>query len=59
MVQTYDFWKYDLQAVYPHGPTGSITPDSNILKIIWLQERLNTCLDGVNTKKALTAGSKA
>ncbi len=47
MIQQYDLWRYDLQAVYPKGPTGTITPDSNFLKIVWLQDRLNTCLAGV------------
>ncbi len=47
MIQTYELWLYDLQAVYPKGPLGNITPDTNFLAIVWLQERLNTCLAGV------------
>ena len=46
IIEQYSLWKYDLQAIYPQGPTGNITPDSNFLKIVWLQERLNTCLTG-------------
>ncbi len=46
IIEQYSLWKYDLLAIYPKGPTGTITPDSNFLKIVWLQERLNTCLAG-------------
>lgn len=47
IIEQYNLWQYDLQAVYPKGPTGSITPDSNFLAIVWLQNGLNTCLAGV------------
>lgn len=46
MVQTYNLWEYDLQAIYPKAPTGNITQDSNFLSIVWLQHNLNTCLAG-------------
>lgn len=47
MVKTYDLWKYDIEAIYPKAPTGNITQDSNFLAIVWLQHKLNTCLNGV------------
>ncbi len=47
MVQAYELWRYDLQAIYPKGPLGNITPDTNFLAIVWLQTQLNTHLTGI------------
>lgn len=44
LVKDNDLWKYDLQVVYPKGPLGIITPDTNFLAIVWLQHNLNLCL---------------
>lgn len=46
IIEQYSLWKYDLQAIYPRGPLGNITPDSNFLAIVWLQCQLNICLAG-------------
>lgn len=47
LIKNNELWKYDLQAIYPKAPLGTITPDSNFLSIIWLQHNLNICLAGV------------
>ncbi|BCJ98128.1 glucosaminidase domain-containing protein [Anaerocolumna chitinilytica] len=47
LVKDNELWKFDLQAIYPKGPLGNITPDTNFLAIVWLQNGLNTCLAGV------------
>lgn len=47
LVRDNELWKYDLQAIYPKGPLGNITPDTNFLAIVWLQNNLNFCLAGV------------
>lgn len=44
LIKTYELWKYDLQAVYPKEPEEVITPASEFLAIVWLQNRLNSCL---------------
>ena len=47
LIKDNDLWKYDLQAIYPKPPTGTINQDSNFLPIVWLQYNLNTCLTGI------------
>lgn len=47
LIQQYELLKYDLQAVYPKCPFGTIYAYTNFLTIIWLQHNLNLCLIGV------------
>lgn len=46
LIRTYELWKYDLQAVYKKEPEEAITPGADFLSIIWLQNKLNSCLKG-------------
>ena len=47
-------WRYDLQVVYAKEPEETITPGGDSLAIIWLQVKLNRCLQGVAGFKELT-----
>lgn len=56
IIEEYKLWKYDLQVIYPKGPTAAITPKSNFLSIIWLQDRLNSCREGKNIEPLIVDG---
>lgn len=54
IIRTYELWRYDLQVVYAKEPEETITPGGDSLAIIWLQVKLNRCLQGVAGFKELT-----
>ncbi len=46
LIEEYELWVFDLQAVYGKAPEEAITPGADSLAIIWLQYKLNNCLKG-------------
>jgi hypothetical protein len=53
LIETYELWKYDLQAVYANAPEEAIIPGADCLAIIWLQYKLNNYLKGKSGFKEL------
>lgn len=54
IIKQYNLWQYDIQVIYDKAPLGNITPDSNFLSIVWLQNNLNLCLSGVKGFETLS-----